>query len=176
MFKKSDTDYSQPDPPASNIPRNNPAEPRREGATIGPSISIKGDLTGEEDLIIQGKVEGKVDLKQNNITVGKNGRVKADIYGKLISVEGEVEGNLHGQEQIIIRSSGNVRGNISAPRVTLEDGGKFKGSIDMETRSAERQRVPASAESRTPASIPQASDQVQKPGTPFKTETTTTRV
>ena len=163
MFKKSDGDFPQTDPPTS-FPRSNPIEPRREGATIGPSISIKGDLSGEEDLVIQGRVEGKVDLKQNNVTIGKNGRVKADIYGKLISVEGEVEGNLHGMDQIIVRTSGNVRGNISAPRVTLEDGGK-----PVNTRLAP-------AAKKISATSPPGGDQGPRHGTAVKTETTGTRI
>jgi cytoskeletal protein CcmA (bactofilin family) len=175
MFKKSDSDFPQTDPPTS-FPRSNPIEPRREGATIGPSISIKGDLSGEEDLVIQGRVEGKVDLKQNNVTIGKNGRVKADIYGKLISVEGEVEGNLHGMDQIIVRTSGNVRGNISAPRVTLEDGAKFKGSIDMDPKATDRQRAPASADPKISATSPPGGDQGTRPGAAVKTETTGTRI
>jgi cytoskeletal protein CcmA (bactofilin family) len=106
-----------------------------QAASIGPSISIRGELSGGEDLVIHGHVEGKIDLRQNNITVGKSGRVKADMYGKVISIEGEVEGNLYGGEQILLRQSGSVRGNIIAPRVSLEDGSKFKGSIDMEPKS-----------------------------------------
>jgi cytoskeletal protein CcmA (bactofilin family) len=120
-----------------------PVESRREVAIIGASISIHGDLNGQEDLIIQGNVEGKVDLKQNNITIGKSGRVKADMYGRVISIEGEVEGNLYGGEQIIVRQSGAVRGNIIAPRVSLEDGSKFKGSIDMEPKGVEKARSQA---------------------------------
>ncbi len=114
-------------------------EQLKERAIIGPSISIKGTLAGEEDLIIQGQVEGKIDLKKNNVTVGKNGRIKADIYGKVISIEGEVEGNLFGEEKIVLRQSGVVGGNMTAPRVNLEDGAKFKGSIDMDTREDGRQ-------------------------------------
>ena len=95
QFKRPDGDNQLPEQPVPNIPvpRVNPIDTRRENATIGPSISIKGDLTGEEDLVIQGRVEGKVDLKQNSVTIGKNGRVKADIYGKLVTIEGEVLGN-----------------------------------------------------------------------------------
>ncbi len=112
-----------------------PEPPRRSGdrATIGPSIFIKGDLTGEEDLVIEGRVEGKVDLKQNNVTVGKNGRVKADIFGRVVTIEGEVDGNVFAREQAILRQAGAIRGNITAPRVILEDGSRFKGSIDMDT-------------------------------------------
>jgi cytoskeletal protein CcmA (bactofilin family) len=98
---------------------------------IGSTITVKGDLSGEEDLLIEGRVEGKIDFRRHSITIGKNGRIKADVYGKAITVEGEVEGNLFGEEQLILRQSSTVRGNITAPRVSLEDGANFKGSIDM---------------------------------------------
>ncbi|OFV79599.1 MAG: hypothetical protein A2Y78_05710 [Acidobacteria bacterium RBG_13_68_16] len=114
------------------------AERPGERAIIGPSITIKGDVTGEEDLLIQGRVEGKVDLAQHNVTVGANGRIKANIFGRSVTVEGEVDGDLHAEEQIAIRKSGRVRGNVSAPRVTIEDGAMFKGSIEMERKAAPR--------------------------------------
>jgi cytoskeletal protein CcmA (bactofilin family) len=148
VWKKSDDPPSpQPQPtapprPVAAAPAPSPSPapaaasepPRRpsERATIGPSIFIKGDLSGEEDLVIEGRVEGKVDLKQNNVTIGKNGRVKADVLGKVVVVEGEVDGNVFAREQAILRQSGAIRGNITAPRVILEDGSRFKGSIDME--------------------------------------------
>lgn len=121
-------------PPPASTPAPPAAEPKRpsERATIGPSIIIKGDLSGGEDLIIEGRVEGKVDLKQHNVTVGKNGRVRADIFGKVVIIEGEVDGNVFAQEQAILRQAGAIRGNITSPRVILEDGSRFKGSIDME--------------------------------------------
>lgn len=134
MWKKEDA-FPQPEPPVGSP---NPVGQLRERATIGSSIKIKGDLSGDEDLTVQGQVDGKIDLKQNNVTIGKNGRVKADIYAKMISIEGEVQGNLFGDEKVVIRQSGNVRGNISAPRVSLEDGARFKGSIDMDSRSQEK--------------------------------------
>ena len=117
MWKKENELPQQPEPVAAPAtPRNTPVESRSktEGATIGPSISIKGDLTGGEDLIIQGQVEGRIDLKQNNVTVGKSGRVKADIHGRMITIEGEVEGNLFGEEQILLRQSGRS-GETSLP-------------------------------------------------------------
>jgi cytoskeletal protein CcmA (bactofilin family) len=136
MWKKSEQEASHPQPtlapqvhPAP-MPQN-PVVQARERAVIGPTISIKGDLTGEEDLLIEGRVEGKVELHHHSVTIGKNGRIKADIYGKVITVEGSVEGNLYGEEQLIVKHSGTVRGNIVAPRVALEDGSNFKGSIDM---------------------------------------------
>jgi cytoskeletal protein CcmA (bactofilin family) len=144
-WKKPDDSpgYPHSEPAAAVPPRPAPAPapapvaanepPRRtERATIGPSIFIKGDLSGEEDLVIEGRVEGKVDLKQNNVTIGKNGKVHADVLGRVVTVEGEVNGNVFAREQAILRQSGAIRGNITAPRVILEDGSRFKGSIDME--------------------------------------------
>jgi cytoskeletal protein CcmA (bactofilin family) len=128
------TPATPPRPAAAPNPAPVSSEPprRTERATIGPSIFIKGDLSGEEDLVIEGRVEGKVDLKQNNVTIGKNGRVKADLFGRVVTIEGEVDGNVFAREQAILRQSGAIRGNITAPRVVLEDGSRFKGSIDME--------------------------------------------
>jgi cytoskeletal protein CcmA (bactofilin family) len=102
-----------------------------ERATIGRSITIKGEVSGDEDLLIQGQVDGSVNLKQQTVTVGKEGRVKADITGRVVTVEGEVEGNLKAEEQVVLRSSARVQGDIVAPRVVLEDGGVFRGGIDM---------------------------------------------
>ena len=127
------------------------AERPGDRAIIGPSITIKGDVTGEEDLVIQGRVEGKVDLAQHNVTVGANGRIKANIIGRSVTVEGEVEGDLHAEEQIAIRKSGKVHGNVSAPRVTIEDGAIFKGSIDMERKVAPK---PAAVAASAPAPPP----------------------
>ncbi|MBL4827370.1 MAG: polymer-forming cytoskeletal protein [Spongiibacteraceae bacterium] len=102
-------------------------------AIIGKKIRIKGELVGEEDLTIQGYIEGIIDLKGNNLTIGKDGVLKANVSAKNIIIEGSVEGDLFGEEKIEIRESSNVRGNLVADRVTLEDGAKFRGSIDMDT-------------------------------------------
>ncbi len=124
---------------------------RRERAVIGASISIQGDLSGEEDLTILGRVQGKIDVKGNSVTVGETGKVQADVWGKTIVVEGQVEGNLYGGDQIILRSSGSVHGNLTAPRVALEDGAQFKGSIDMEPK---RQPAGAGSSSHRPPAQP----------------------
>ncbi len=112
-------------------PAEAPRQPR-VAATIGPSIAIKGDVTGEEDLIIEGRIEGKILLKANSVTIGRNGRVKANVYANSIMVEGEVEGDLIGKDEVVIRQSGKVKGNVAAPRVVLDSGARFQGSIDME--------------------------------------------
>jgi cytoskeletal protein CcmA (bactofilin family) len=133
MWKKSDAEeiHFTPPPPPVVPPRTTVPQPKKERAMIGPTIFIKGDLTGEEDLIIEGRVEGKIQLKEHNVIIGKHGRVQADIFGKVISIEGEVQGNLRGEEQVLLRPTSTVRGNLTAPRVVLEDGANFKGSIDM---------------------------------------------
>ena len=114
-------------------PRSSAATARPgECATVGPSIRIQGDMTGEEDLLVQGRIEGTVSLKNNLVTVGKDGHVNATVDARVIKIEGTVEGDLRGNEQVIVTRTGNVRGNIVAPRVTLEDGCRFKGSIDMD--------------------------------------------
>lgn len=102
-----------------------------ERATIGRSITIRGEVTGDEDLLIQGRVDGSVDLKQHSVTVGREGEVKANITARVVTVEGKVEGNLSADEQVILRASATVQGDISAPRVVLEDGARFRGGVDM---------------------------------------------
>lgn len=121
-----------------------PVRPAKAPATIGASIRFKGDLSGEEDFVIQGRVDGTITLKKNNLTIGVDGKVHADINASTITVEGELRGDLMGSEKVIIRKTGNVLGNIVSPRVTLEDGAKFKGSIEMDPAPADTAHVPAS--------------------------------
>ena len=113
---------------------------------IGPSIEIKGTVTGDEDLMIEGKVEGTIELGSHQVTVGPSGKVTADISAKVVNIDGEVSGDLTGGEKVVISKSGKVRGNIVAPRVTLEDGAIFKGSIDMDPGDAEPSKVPLAAQ------------------------------
>jgi len=128
---------SQQQEPASEFPirESKPlSSPRESSAAIGASIRIKGDVTGDENLIIQGHVEGTIRVQGHNVTISKSGKVKANIEANQIIIEGEVHGDLLGDEKVIIRDTGNVLGNVVAPRVTLEDGALFKGSIEMEPR------------------------------------------
>lgn len=117
-------------------------------ASLGPSLVIRGTLSGQEDLLIEGQVEGEISLRKHSVTVGPKGRVKADIFSKSICVEGEVHGNLFGEDQVTIRQSGKVRGNVTSPRVSLEDGSKFKGAIDMNPPpAAKAEEQPAKSQS-----------------------------
>lgn len=110
---------------------------RRDAAVIGPSIHIEGTLRGEEDLIIEGHVSGTVQLQENCLTIGAHGQVKADIYAHTIFVEGIVEGDLYGSERVAIKKTAEIRGNVTSPRVSLEDGAKFKGAIEMDKQAVE---------------------------------------
>ena len=105
---------------------------------IGSTIKIKGNVTGDEDLIIHGQVDGDIVLKNHNVIIGKNGNVNANIEARQIVIEGRLNGDLKGEEKVIIRETGNVLGNVISPRVTLEDGAMFKGSIEMEPVSDAR--------------------------------------
>lgn len=100
-------------------------------AVIGPRIKINGDISGEENLSIEGQVEGSVKLRDYRVDVGPAGIVKANIDAKVVKIDGTVEGDIVAGEMATISRSGNVKGNITAPRMTLEDGAKFKGAIDM---------------------------------------------
>jgi cytoskeletal protein CcmA (bactofilin family) len=102
---------------------------------IGQSIHIKGELTGNEDLTIEGKVEGKINLKDHNLTIGANGKINAEIQAKTVMVLGEVNGNIIADDKVEVATSGSMRGDITAPRVVLADGAKFKGAIDMDKKS-----------------------------------------
>lgn len=136
MWKQSETEGYDPEPSRkSNVPSalksEVPVSKDRGRAIIGATITIKGDLTGEEDLLIEGKLEGKIECHHHSVTIGKKGRIEGEIHGKIITVEGNVEGDLYGEEQLRVLQSGIVHGNIVAPRVALEDGANFKGNIDM---------------------------------------------
>jgi cytoskeletal protein CcmA (bactofilin family) len=119
----------------------NPPVNSGRAAVIGPGIKINGDITGDENLIIEGKVTGKIKLSAHQVDIGQSGQVNADISAKIIKIAGEVRGDLTGTEKVVISSSGNVHGNIVAPRMTLEDGAIFKGSIDMDPREPEKPAV-----------------------------------
>jgi cytoskeletal protein CcmA (bactofilin family) len=158
---------------AASRPRNAPTPgTRREGATIGPSIQIDGDLRGQEDLLIEGEVNGTIQLRNNSLTVGGQGKVKADVYANEILVDGYVEGDLYGSERVAIRKNAQVRGNVTSPHVSLEEGAHFKGSIEMDTQAVEkalgknRGAQQPSAPSAPAATRPGASDVSSMPKAP----------
>jgi cytoskeletal protein CcmA (bactofilin family) len=154
MWKKEDDRQDQRT--GSTYVEGSSAAPARApggGAVIGRSITIKGEVTGDEDLVIQGRVDGSVDLQQHAVTVGPEGQVKANITGRIVTVEGKVEGNVTGDEQVLLRRGSWVQGDLKGPRVVLEDGAHFRGGVQMGEDLALSRR----AASATPAPKPSPS-------------------
>ncbi len=127
-----------------------PAAPKREISmekliNIGQSIEIRGELHGNEDLTIEGKVDGKITLKGHSLTIGANGKIKGEIFAKSVLVIGEVSGNVTADDKIELAATGSMLGDIRAPRVALADGARFKGAIDMDSGRAKVADKPASS-------------------------------
>jgi cytoskeletal protein CcmA (bactofilin family) len=108
----------------------------RDMVNIGKSVVIKGELSGSEDLTIEGHVEGRIDLKGNVLTIGPNGKIKAEVFAKAVVVLGEVTGNVTASEKVDIRDNGSVDGDIASPRVAIAEGAHFRGSVDMQRAGA----------------------------------------
>lgn len=108
------------------------AENTREVAQIGKSVVIKGELSGSEDLYLDGEVEGSIELKQNAVTIGPNGRAKAKITAKSVVVDGKVNGNVFGSERVELRATAVVNGDIVTKRIVIAEGAFFKGSVNQE--------------------------------------------
>lgn len=123
--------------------------PSEKLSVLGPTVAFRGELTANEDLMIQGQIEGSIRHHAQLLTIGPKGKVKADIHANHIIIQGEVHGDLFGTEAIIIEASARVRGNVFAPRVALKEGAKFKGNIDMDVP---REQPKSSAPPSRPAS------------------------
>ncbi len=120
---------------------SSPREPRppvARNANIGQSVTIKGTLVGKEDLTIDGKVEGKIQLEEHMLTIGEHGVIQAEVQAKNVVVHGRLEGNVSADDKVEISATGSVRGDIRAPRVAILDGATFKGGIDMEAGAKPR--------------------------------------
>ena len=116
---------------------SNPYNSAAERASIlGPTLYFKGDLSAEEDLLIQGRVEGSITHTQR-LTVGPQGTVKANIRAQLIIVEGAVDGDLQADKSVFVKDTAKVCGNIYAPSVSISEGANFSGSIDMSGKSGQ---------------------------------------
>ena len=144
-------------PPAAEAARPQPNtstshDHRLEKSTvnIGKSVVIKGELNGSEDLTIEGQVEGKIELRQNVLTIGPNGKIKAQLFAKAVIILGEVTGNVTATEKVDIRDNGSVDGDIASPRVAIAEGAHFRGSIDMQ-RTGSGKPADAKAEQKPAA-------------------------
>ncbi len=146
--------------PAEPVRTSEPARGLEKGTVnIGKSVVIKGELTGSEDLTIEGHVEGKIELRQNVLTIGPNGKIKAQVFAKSVIILGEVTGNVTASEKVDLRDNGSVDGDIAAPRVAIAEGAHFRGSIDMQRSGKPAESKPAPATAQAPSAQTQQSPQ-----------------
>ncbi len=149
--------------PQASMPATAQPGPRqqtgRDAVNIGKSVVIKGELSGSEDLTIEGQVEGKIELKQNILTIGPNGKIKAQVFAKALIVLGEVTGNVAASDKIEIRDGGSVDGDIVSPRVAIAEGAHFRGSVDMQRKSAQPAQASQSSRAAQPAAQAASSPQ-----------------
>ena len=129
-------------------------------ASIGKSLHVKGELSGNEDVAIEGKVEGKISLTGYNVTIGETGRVAAELHAKTVVIAGLVHGNVVAGDKVEVASTGTMMGDIRAPRVVLIDGCRFKGSIDMESKSATASTAAAPTTSKVVGDKSMARDEI----------------
>ena len=149
MWKRKEDEYtptpepSSPSPaaPVAHTPAPRPPDPVRSSeplrsssdvATIGKSVVVKGELSGSEDLIVDGEVEGSISLRGQTCTIGPNGRVRANIEARNVIVHGKVNGDIHASERVELRKTASLAGDISTARISIDDGAFFKGGIDIQ--------------------------------------------
>ena len=147
MWKKNDAPIQTPPAPqpvpvpqpapvaAAPAPMPAPEKPRPaapSGAVmIGASVVIKGEVSAREDLTISGRIEGKVEVRDHVVRIGKDAQVNAEIVGRAVMVEGAVKGNITASERIELLENGSVEGDISAPKIAMSEGAQFRGKIEM---------------------------------------------
>ena len=153
-----------PAPPAVSVPAASSERRTQtlqgENVNIGKSVVIKGELSGSEDLTIEGNVEGRIELKENILTIGPNGKIRAEVFAKSVIVLGEVSGNVTASEKVDIRDNGSVDGDITSPRVAIAEGAHFRGSVDMQ-RGGQKPAATATTATTKPSSAPAASAPAQ---------------
>lgn len=128
MFKKSQDDQSLASPP--KIGEVQPIRSRNV-SVIGPTLTFRGELSADEDLVIEGMIEGTIAHHDKNITIGKQGRVIADIHANSVIVEGELRGDIHSDGLVSLATGASVTGNIYCARIVMQDGAWFNGKLDM---------------------------------------------
>lgn len=156
-------------PPAPSMSFSSPASsPRVEPvkapkiAVLGPTLRFKGELSAQEDFILQGRIEGSINHTQS-VTIGVEGSVLGNIHARVITIEGTVDGDLHAQEAVIVQETGRVTGNIHAPRVGLVDGAFFNGRIEMPERpQAKRTSSAPNRMEAPPPGVPMTAEDTER--------------
>lgn len=114
-------------------------KPKDDGSILGPTLRFKGELTAGEDLLIEGQVSGSI-KHSRRLTIGKQGHVKAQIEGHIVSIAGTVEGDVQAQTSVAVMETGRLTGDIRAPSVSIVDGADFSGNVIMDTSKRSRGR------------------------------------
>lgn len=133
MFKRADGDEGREVASPPKIGDARPIRPKNV-SVIGPTLVFKGELSADEDLVIEGNIEGTIAHHKKHLTIGKQGRVKADIHASSVIVEGNLIGDIHSEGVVSLAKGADVNGNIYCGRIVMEDGARFKGKIDMGER------------------------------------------
>jgi cytoskeletal protein CcmA (bactofilin family) len=154
-----------PSAPPSPAPQPDSRRIERDVVNIGKSVVIKGELNGSEDLTIEGHVEGKIELKDHVLTIGPNGKIKAQVFAKSVIVLGEVNGNVTASEKVDIRDGGSVDGDIVSPRVAIAEGAHFRGTVDMQRKGGQVSQAQGAAKPASPPQQPQAQPAAAQPAT-----------
>jgi cytoskeletal protein CcmA (bactofilin family) len=110
------------------------ADERRRAAWIGGSVIVKGEVTSTMDLVIDGQVEGKIEIGDHNLTIGPDAEVTADLVAKSVTISGKVKGDVLSAGKVELKSSASVEGDITAPKLVMEDGAGLSGKVDTGTR------------------------------------------
>ena len=172
MWKREEAAKPVKPAPAANITATGVGGARAAGrvgdrdvVNIGKSVLIKGELSGSEDLTIEGQVEGQIELKQHVLTVGPHGRIRAQIFAKAVVVLGEVVGDMKASDKVSIRDTGAVEGNIVAPRVAIAEGARFRGKVDMQRGVRPKGEGKPGSEAK-PQEQPQATAAAKAPASP----------
>lgn len=171
MWRKPEEPKPQAAPEISVSPTPAPAREEtapsvspKAAACISQGITIKGEITGREDLFLDGTLEGRVHLADGNLTVGPNGRVTANLDAREITVRGRVKGALHGSERVSVWPTGRVAGDIRSRRLAIEEGAVLHGKIEVvQDRTEFAPARPSAPAARTPAFVPSAV-QAKEPG------------
>lgn len=140
-------------------------------AQIGKSLKVRGEISGNEDLTIDGEVEGTIELKDNSLTIGPNGKVHANVTARSITVLGRLEGNVKAGERVEISKTGSLEGDLVTPRIVIEDGAVFRGSIDIlkpggPDANAPGKRVDGAAMPKVAPPVVDSGSSMARPGSP----------
>ncbi len=157
MLQSSENSFNQKSGlPASNPNTYNPVKTVTapvDQATIGRTLTIKGEISGSEALYIDGRIEGKITMPESRVTIGRNGRVDASIVAREVVVMGKVAGNIECSDRVDIRAEGSVAGDISTVRISVEDGAALKGGIQVRSEGSKQHSQPAQAKHDAPKAL-----------------------